>query len=139
MLEISKAYNIDVTTFIGSKLDKEIYDAIYKTEKQKLYYYDVTKDFNPSIVNLTENDYDKITNVSAQLLTNELDGNEYISYLVIRVDYEKNNINYTRELDFALSFFGDTMEDCGCADDSGCNTGTNDPCEEDCEMEDKIE
>ena len=139
LLKIAEAYNIDTTTFVDSRLNKELYDVIYKIEKQKLYYCDVTEKFDVLSVGLTEKDYDKILDIKTQLLTNEVDGNEYISYLIVTVDYEKDEIKYTRELNFALSFFGDAMGDCNCADDSGCNTGTNDPCEEDCEMEDKIE
>ena len=139
LLKIAESYNINTTNLDESRLDKKIYDIIYEIEKQKLYYCDMSKDFDASIVNLTDNDYDKILNVTPQILIDEIEGNEYIHYLIITVEYEKNNTNYTRELTFELSFFGDVMDDCSCSDDSGCNTGTNDPCEEDCEMEDKIE
>lgn len=102
-LAVADTYDIDTSSFINSRLDKEIYDAIYADYKQKIYYINVKENFNYSSIGLNEDDYDKI--ISNKItLTTDIDENvgEYISFISMMVNYKKDNEEHQRILTFIV-------------------------------------
>ena len=100
-------------------------------------------------------DYDKIisSTVNFEVGTYQ-NGNKQINYIdgvYVKVVYEKNGKQYAYEVIYEINLMNNEnmnklimalssdMGDCSCDSDSGCNTGTNEPCESECDMPDKIE
>lgn len=100
-LAVVDTYGINTSYFLNSRLDKNNYDRIYKEVKQKHYYCDIEKDFNLSYVQLSNDDYDEI--ISKKLcITTDIDGtgNEYFSFITIKIEYLKNEELHNRNLIF---------------------------------------
>lgn len=73
-------------SFVGSKINVQMYDDLYEKYGQKYYYYD-NEDFDPQI-----EDYDEILSKDFKVMTKKDNlGNEFISYVDIRVVYKKDN------------------------------------------------
>ena len=131
LLKIAKAHQIDTESYVGGRLDKDFYDSVYEEYSQKIYYCDVTPNFDYSIMDMTKNDYDEITDTYVYFYTNTNGDVEYLSYLTIVVEYTKNNKEFVRELTFSINFYNDDMG-CGCGSDTDCDSGNE--CGTDCDM-----
>lgn len=102
-LAVADTYDIDTSSFVNSRLDKDLYDIVYEDYKQKHYYVNIKEDFDYSNIGLTENDYDEIISNRITLTTN-IDENvgEYISFISMMVNYKKDNEEHQRVLTFVI-------------------------------------
>lgn len=98
-ITVAEDFGIDTSSFVNSRLDKETYDRVYEEEKQKIYHCKIKDDFDPLCIELDENDYDKIISKNVDVFTNiDWRGNEYISFVQLKVEYSKNDIIRCRQL-----------------------------------------
>lgn len=136
----------------NSTLDAESY--MYSDEKY--FLLNDSEKIAEKILQNEKVDYDKITDsyISYKVDTYDNKGEQinYIDGVTAAIYYEKDNQQYMYIIDYGISLASKSdmdglvqilsnseMGSCGCAPDSGCNTGTDDPCEPECDMPDKIE
>ena len=155
---INNAWDIFYNLYATDEIDMNYEDAeldidmyLYLDEKRF-----VLKDSSKIAEKLMKDvDYDEITNsiVSFDIDTykNKGTATNYVDNITASIYYKKDNKNYMRiiiyqialmdkkDMDSLVATLNSGMSGCGCAPDSGCNTGTNDPCEPECDMPDKIE
>lgn len=155
---INNAWDIFYNLYTTDEIDMNYEDA--KLDIDTYLYLDkkrfVLKDSSKIAENLMKDvDYDEITNsiVSFDIDTykNKGTATNYVDNITASIYYKKDNKNYIRiiiyqialmdkkDMDSLVATLNSGMSGCGCAPDSGCNTGTDDPCEPECDMPDKIE
>lgn len=105
LLKIAEYYKIDTSSLIGMPLDKEVYDTVYKTYGQKKYYADLMPDFDYSILEITDDDYDEIIDTYANFTTETQDGTEYPAFIDINVFYTKNGRLYWKVMEFSMMWY----------------------------------
>ena len=73
-------------SFVGSKIDVQMYDALYEEHGRKYYFYE-NKEFDPQI-----EDYDEIVSKYFRVITNKDNfGKEYISDVDVHIPLERNS------------------------------------------------
>ena len=102
LMAVADAYNVDVSNYVGSRLDKDFYDDVYEEYKQKVYACPLkNNELDLSIVGLSEDDYDEIvsTQIYFHISTSSKDNKEVLNEpLVIWVDYIKDGNYHMRSL-----------------------------------------
>lgn len=143
-------YKILVNNGININFD----EAVLNKDLYTLYMsniYTITDDDEIIKNAIQDIDYDEIenTSVSYNVDKSQKTGVKYIDQVSIDVVYKKDNITYTRNINYSLSFGTPeqmksvamkTDSNCSCGSDADCNTGVNNGkgCESDCSMEEPI-
>lgn len=156
--DINNCWDLFYNLYSVDKIDMDYENAnldinTYFTLDEK---YFVLKDSSKIAENLMKDvDYDEITDsyVSYEIDTYKKGkiSTNYIDSVSATIYYTKGGKSYMRtfsyeialmdkkDMDSLVATLNSGMGSCGCASDSGCNTGTDDPCEPECDMPDKIE
>ena len=109
---VADAYGVDITKYVGSRLDKDLYDRNYEEYQQKIYTCPMKDDFDLSLMGLNEGDYDEIKEIEVNYHTCVVsDGKEFLdSPIIVIARFTKGNNYYTRILDLDIMGFVNEYE-----------------------------
>lgn len=138
--ECSKPMDIFVRILDNNGFDAdieggELNQALYGVYGQRSYVIEcdekLVDDYMEGI------DYDEITSAYWDYIVEEdTNGNDYINYVRLIIDYTKGTTKYSREIDFVFYVYDAVYDSndmgCGCGSDTDCNSGND--CESGCEM-----